>query len=47
MFWKFVQRWQKPEAVINEKVEEIEKLIQPLGLQKKRAILFKKFSGML
>ncbi|EEB12336.1 conserved hypothetical protein [Pediculus humanus corporis] len=44
IFWEFIKRWNTPEALIDEKEEEIEKLIKPLGLQKKRAFMLKKFS---
>ncbi|KAK6635169.1 hypothetical protein RUM44_000418 [Polyplax serrata] len=44
VFWRFIERWSCPQALIVEDVEVIEKLIQPLGLQKKRAVMLKKFS---
>lgn len=44
IFWKFIEKWDNPQAVINANEEEISNLIQPLGLHKKRAAMFKRFS---
>ncbi|XP_041348410.1 uncharacterized protein LOC121367991 isoform X2 [Gigantopelta aegis] len=44
LLWKFFNRWNTPEAARNASPEAIARLMQPLGLQEKRAETIIKFS---
>lgn len=44
---RFLSKWSTPQATIAANFSEVVDLIQPLGLQHKRAKIIQKFSGML
>ncbi len=44
IFWKFLRRYPDPEVAACANLEDLEKMLQPLGLSKKRALTLSKMS---
>ncbi|KAL0269652.1 UNVERIFIED_CONTAM: hypothetical protein PYX00_007307 [Menopon gallinae] len=44
VFWQFIDKWGSPEEVISADEQEIEEILKPLGLHRKRAVMLKRFS---
>ena len=43
-FWKVIKKWPSPEKLSKADVKDLEKLIRPLGLSKRRAVTLKNMS---
>ncbi len=43
-FWKVIKKWPSPEALSKADLEDLEKIIKPLGLSRRRALSLKKMS---
>ena len=43
-FWKVIEKWPSPETLSEADFKDLEKIIRPLGLSKRRALSLKKMS---